>query len=74
MPVGCLGQTLEQVLEESWVALWAVIVFTAQVAEVLIHREERLLLSKNKIVGVTGLQPSQRQDWPHSFIEASLVD
>lgn len=74
MPV---GQMMEQVLEEGWVALWAVIVFTVAVsllAEVLIHGEERPLLSKNKTATVSGLQPSQGQDWPHAYIEVSLVD
>lgn len=48
VPVGHLSQTFEQVLEEGWVALWAVIVFTALLAEALIHMEGRSLLRKKK--------------------------
>lgn len=74
VPVGRLSQAFEQVLEESWVALWAVIVFTALLAEALIHKEGRPLLSKSKMATVSGLQHSQRWDWSHPFIEASLAD
>lgn len=71
MPV---GEMMEQVLEEGWVALWSVVVFTALLAEAQIYGEERPLLSQNKTATVSSLQPSQRQDWPHPYIAVSLVD
>lgn len=73
LPVGRPSQAFEQDWEESWVVLWAVIAFTALLAEAVIQGKGNPLPSKKRIATLAHLQPPHGQDWPHPYFQASLI-